>query len=267
MPTPESHTQDGQEMTVVHRRVPDAEPRGRTSPGPRHIRFYEVPVFAWITACAFTPEYLPNWVRRILAFISWPTAMLFPLTVGLKCIYRTDDFSGVALLHKKDLDLGRLVLRCLPLVLILCAPSVMLFIPGVPKWAFALVGYALTAMGIVVVWIVVGVIVLLISGPLTTRTEGRSKLAPKGTAEIEVDEPAFTISGAAKRLGSNGGVATLRFIRTLIKALPEGSFVVIQPRTASLRDMYARTGFVASGRKDMVLKVPPALPPRQSEAP
>lgn len=193
--------------------------------------------------------------------------MLFPLVMGLKCIYRTGDFSGVAILHKKELEIGRMVLRCLPLILVLCGGSTLLFIPGIPGWVFTLVGYAIAAMGVVMAWIIAGVIVLFISIPLAALGEVRSKLAPKGTAEIDVDEPAFTISGAAKRIGSNGGVATFRLVRTLITALPEGSFVVIQPRTASLRDMYARTGFVASGRKDMVLKVPPALPPRQSEAP
>lgn len=33
--------------------------------GPRSIRFHEIPTFAWITACAFTPECLPLWSRHI----------------------------------------------------------------------------------------------------------------------------------------------------------------------------------------------------------
>lgn len=273
MPTPESHTQD-QEMTVIHRRVPETEPRGGPH-RPRRIRLHEAPTSAWIMASAFTPEFLPTWLRYILAFITWPATGFLALGLGLKNVYRTDDFSGVVIMHRKDpgnemLDLT----KCFAVLLIPIVLGFVLLIPGIPpqvlNWAVPAVSHGAE---IALVWLILGLILVSISGPLTQAHERRKraragdpalpKLAPRGTPKLDRDGPTFAISGAAKRIDGNGGLgATFRLTRSLIKDLPEGTFVAVQPRTGTLRSAYERQGFVASGRKEMVFETGPG-PERQ----
>lgn len=228
-----------------------------TKATPRRIRLHEVPTFAWITSCAFTPAGLPLWGRYALAVLTWPASLLFPLALGLKSIYRTEDFSGVAIMHRKKGSVARIVLWSGLLCLGVCALVILPIVLGAPGWVFGLYAGVFSLVRLVLVWMVAGVLAILLVAWLEGRGEGRSKLAPKGTKKVKPDGPVFVISGVAKRIGGDGGVgATFRLARSLIKSLPEGSYVLVQPRTAVLRDAYARRGFFPSGRKDMVLRVP-----------
>lgn len=228
-----------------------------TKATPRRIRLHEAPTFAWITSCAFTPADLPLWGRYALAVLTWPASLLFPLALGLKSIYRTDDFSGVAIMHRKKGTVARMAIRSALLCLCVCALVVLPFVLNAPRWVFGLYPYAVTAAQVALAWIAAGVLALLLVAWLEGRGEGRSKLAPKGTEVFEADGPVFVISGVAKRIGDDGGVGmTFRLVRSLIVNLPKGSYVLIQPRTAALRDAYAKKGFAPSGRKDMILRVP-----------
>lgn len=264
MPTAESHPQDGQEMTVV----PDAGPPARSHPGPQHVRLHEVPTFAWITACAFSPTLGPPWFRYILAVLAWPVAMFIPLATGLKSLYRTDDFTGVVIMEEKKGRATRMAVRCtLTFIVITCLP-LLLMLPGIPGEVYAWIGTALPVIAeVVVVWVAMGMIVILISGPLEVRKERHEalksgkevqpKLAPKGTPMVDLDGETVKISGLGKRIKKDlGSGATFRLVHTLISGRPEGSFVVVEPRTGSLRASYARRRFVASGRKEMVLRAP-----------
>lgn len=228
-----------------------------TKRSPRRIRLHEVPAFAWITACAFTPASLPLWIRYALAVLTWPASLLFPLALGLKSIYRTDDFSGVAIMHRKKGAVARMAIRSTLLCLCVCALVILPFVLNAPRWVFGLYPYAVAAAQVALAWIAAGVLALLLVAWLEGRGEGRSKLAPKGAEAFEVDGPVFVISGVAKRIGRDSGMGvTFRLARSLIRSLPEGSYVSVQPRTGGLRDAYAKQGFIPSGRKDMVLRVP-----------
>lgn len=229
---------------------------------PRNIRFHEIPTFAWITACAFTPECLPLWSRYILALLAWPTAVLFPLAVGIKSIYRTDDFSGVAIMNRKEGTHFRMAIRCAALFLVAFGIASLPLFLDVPAWVFGLYPHAFLAVLIALGWVLLGAVILLGSARLASREEeGPSKLAPRGTPKVETDGPVFAISGVAKRLGNGSGMGVaFRLVQSLIKSLPEGNYVVIQPRTGSLREAYAKRGFKPSGRRDMVLRVPSTDP-------
>lgn len=222
---------------------------------PRRIRLHEVPTFAWITACAFTSANLPLWVRYALAVLTWSASMLFPLALGLKSIYRTEDFSGVAIMHRKKGTMVRMTIRSALLFLGACTLVGLPFVLNAPGWVFGLYPYAFALAQVVLAWIAVGVLALLLATWVEERRSPRSKLAPQGTEKFETDGPVFVISGVAKKIGHGGGMGvTFRLARSLIKSLPEGSYVLVQPRTGSLRDAYAKQGFTPSGRKDMVLR-------------
>lgn len=229
-----------------------------TKATPRRIRLHEVPTFAWITSCAFTPADLPLWGRYALAVLTWPASLLFPLALGLKSIYRTEDFSGVVIMHRKQGTVGRMAIRSGLLFLGVCVLVTLPLALGAPGWVFGLYPHAFFLARAVLGWMAIGVLVFLAVAWREGRREGRSKLAPKGTEKIKTgDAPVFVASGAAKKIGDDGGPGvTFRLVWSLIMNLPDGSYVLIRPRTAALRDAYAKKGFIPSGRKDMVLRVP-----------
>lgn len=220
-------------------------------------------------AVAFSPQVKRLLARRVFAVLSLPIMVFSIVLNDYRNVYRTGEMKGVVTFYKQRP--GHYLPGIFTALAMLMIPMLALgltLLPFVPlEVTLGVSAIIVMVSGVAAAWFVAAGIVVLAAGSHARRAEeksaqraGREPLpheAPKGTAKLNYPRGHFIITGAAnKGGGESSGHYVLSMTRALIQDLPGGSVVVAFPRTGRLRAAYERGGFVASGRKKMVLVKP-----------